>query len=331
MQQNNSNYMKGLLDLQTCIQDIADTPPEQREGKKTGCAAKATQARISAKQTEQMLTNDTEAHLDVTVSELLDAPIKYLDPLLAAQGGDDGGGVCKTFKAVQVGYPFNERSSRDITLEEFNGVFQPGSGTLSQFIGAHKSDLSLQGTQYVHALTSNVNIGPIFLRTLNQLYAIQLAVYPGGAKEPHFEYTISARIPEVGNWKNEKLSIDGQTWSVPEKGGTQKFVWPGAVTQGVSLTLNPGNQDIEVAKYPGPGFPALWSVAHFLNAATYKWQQPTANSAVYIIQGPLHGLFDQPMQVNGQQVIVRFDVDLRGVPFFKAGYLSNFGCPAMNK
>jgi hypothetical protein len=37
------------------------------------------------------------------------------------------------------------------------------------------------------------------------------------------------------------------------------------------------------------------------------------------------------MQVNGQQVVVRFDVDLRGVPFFQAGYLSNFACPAMNR
>lgn len=331
MQQNNNGYMKGLLDLQTCIQDIADSPPDQREAKKSGCAAKATQARITAKQLEQSLTNDTEAHLDATVSELLDAPIKSLDPLLAAQSADDGGGVCKTFKALQAGYPFSAHSARDITLEEFNGVFQPGAGTLSQFIAAHKSDLSLQGTQYVHALTSNVNIGPIFLRALNALYAVQLAVYPNGAKEPHFEYTITARIPEVGSWKSEKLSIDGQTWSVPEKGGTQRFVWPGAVTQGASLTLNPGNQDIEVAKYPSPGFPALWSVAHFFNAATYKWQQPSSNSTVYIIQGPLIGLTGQPMQVNGQQVIVRFDVDLRGVPFFQAGYLSNFACPAMNK
>ena len=331
MQQNNGDYMKGLLDLQTCIQDMADTPPEQREAKKAGCAAKATQARISAKQTEQKLTNDTEAHLDVTVSDLLDAPIKSVDPLLATQSADDGGGVCKTFKALQAGYPFNAHSSRDITLEEFNGVFQPGAGTLSQFVAAHKNDLSPQGTQYVHALTSNVNIGPNFLRTLNQLYAIQLAVYPNGAKEPHFEYSISARIPEVGSWKSEKLSIDGQTWSVPEKGGTQRFVWPGAVTQGASLTLNPGNQDIEVAKYPSPGYPALWSVAHFFNAATYKWQQPSSNSTVYIVQGPLIGLTGQPMQVGGQQVIVRFDVDLRGVPFFQAGYLSNFACPAMNR
>jgi len=331
MQQNNGGYMKGLLDLQTCIQDIADAPPDQKEAKKAGCVPRSQQAQINAKQLEQLLTNDTDAHIDKTVSELLDAPITYLQPLLGASDSGGSGGICGQFKGLQSAYPFNARSSRDITLDEFNGVFQPNSGVLSKFIDAHKNDLSLQGHQYVRSLTSNVSIGPNFLRALNELYAIQQAVYANGAKDPHFEYSISARIPEVGSWKSEKLTIDGQTWSVPEKGGTQKFVWPGVVTQGASLTLNPGNQDIEVAKYPSPGLPALWSVAHFFNAATYKWQQPSASSTIYIIQGPLIGLTGQPMQVNGQQVIVRFDVDLRGVPFFQAGYLSNYACPAMNK
>lgn len=323
--------MKGLLDLQTCIQDIADAPPDQKDAKKTGCVPKSQQAQISAKQLEQLLTNDTEAHLDRTVSELLDAPITYLQPLLAPQEGGGSGGLCSQFKGLQSAYPFNAHSSRDITLDEFNGVFQPNAGALAKFIDAHKNDLSLQGRQYVRSLTSTVNIGPIFLHALNELYAIQLAAYPSGAKDPHFDYAVTASMPQVGHWKSEKLSFDGQTWSIPEKGGTQKFVWPGPVTQGASLTLNNGGDDLEVARYPLPGLPGLWSVAHFFNASTYKWQPSSSSSTVYVIQGPLIGPTGQPMQVNGQQVIVRFDVDLRGVPFFQAGYLSNFACPAMNK
>lgn len=330
MQQNNGAYMKGLLDLQTCIQDIADAPPDQKESKKTGCVPRTQQAQINAKQLEQLLTNDTDAHIDKTVSELLDAPITYLQPLLGASEGGGSGGVCGQFKGLQSAYPFNVRSSRDITLDEFNGVFQPTSGALSKFIEAHKNDLSLQGRQYVRSLTSNVSIGPNFLRALNELYAIQLAVYPNGAKDPHFEYSVTARMPEVGHWKSEKLTFDGQTWSIPEKGGTQRFVWPGAVTQGAILTLNNGGDDLEEARYPLPGQPGLWSVAHFLNSSAYKWQ-PASTPNVYVISGPLLGPTGQPTQVGGQQVIIRFEVDLRGVPFFQAGYLSNFACPAMNK
>ncbi len=318
-QPSNDAYMKGLFDLQACAQDVADAPPDQKDGKKTSCLQTASQALRFAGQIEQGLPNDTEGHVDKTVSALLDEPIKSLQKLwaTASVGGE---GLCKPLKDLQTAYPFNAHSTRDITLAEFNDYFQPVKGKFSQFLISQKTNLSLQGTTYVRALGATTPVGSNFLRTLNELYAIQLAVYPNNATDPRFEYSVTAHLPEAGGFKNEKLAFDGQDWTISGNGGTRKFIWPGAIVQVATLTLNNGG-DLEVAHYQG-----LWAVSHFLSA--YKWQ--TSGSG-YIIQGPLIGPTGQAIRSNDKPVEVRFDVDFKGVPFFQAGFLSNYSCSAMSK
>src|SRR5580704_6769171 len=319
-QTSNDPYMKGLFDLQACVQDVADAPPDQKDAKKTPCLQTATQALRSAGQIEQGLPNDTEGHVEQTVATLLDAPIKSLQKLWATTTVS-GDGLCKPLKDLQTAYPFYAHSSREITLTEFNEYFQPGTGKLSQFLVSQKSNLSLQGTTYVRALGATTPVGSVFLRTLNELYAIQLAVYPNNAKDPRFEYSVSARIPEAGGFKSEKLAFDGQEWTITGSAGTKRFIWPGTILQGATLSLNSGGGDLDVAHSQG-----LWAVAHFF--AGYKWQ-PSGNG--YIIQGPLIGPTGQPVTSNGKTVEVRFDVDFKGVPLFQAGFLSGYSCPAMSK
>jgi len=231
-----------------------------------------------------------------------------------------GGGLCTSVKALETAYPFNAHSRREITLAEFNDFFQPGKGKLSQFIVAQKNNLSPQGTTFVRALGSTTPIGPNFLRTLNELYTIQLTMYSNNATDPHFEYSVTAHLPDAGGFKSEKLTFDGQEWLISGSGGTRKFIWPGATLQGATLSLNSGT-DLEVARYQG-----LWAVAHFLSA--YNWQ---ASGSSYIIQGRLIGPTGQPFTSNGKPVEVRFDVDFKGVPLFQAGFLSGYSCPAMSK
>jgi hypothetical protein len=254
------------------------------------------------------------------VGALLDEPIKALQKLWATQGGS-GEGLCGPLKALQTAYPFNARSSREITLAEFNEFFQPAKGKLSQYLVSQKNNLSLQGTTYVRALGTPTAVGPHFLRTLNELYAIQLAAYPSNVTEPRFEYSVTARLPEAGGFKSEKLSFDGQEWTITGNGGTKKFIWPGAIVQGATLSLNSGGGDLELQRASG-----LWAVAHFFGG--YRWQ-PSGNG--YIIQGPLHGPTGQPIMSNNKPVEVRFDVDLKGVPFFQEGFLSGYACSAMSK
>lgn len=320
-QPNNDSYMKGLFDLQGCAQDIADAPAEQKDAKKAQCQAMLQQAERSAGQIEQGLPNDHDGHIDQRVSFLLDAPIKGLRALWGAHGGEGSGGLCSAFKTLQTAYPFNAHSSREITLAEFNAFFQPAKGTLSQFIASQKNNLSLQGTQFIPALGTQTKIGPTFLRTLNALYSIQLAVYPNGAADPHFEYSVTAHPPEVGGFRSEKLAFDGQEWTITGSGGTKKFIWPGAVVQGASLSLNNGGGDLEVGSASG-----LWSVAHFFSG--YNWMPSGSN---YIIQGPLLNPTGRPILSNGKAVELRFDVDMKRAAFFQAGFLSGYSCTAMSK
>lgn len=318
-QTSNDSYMKGLLNLQQCVQQVAEASPEQKDAQKATCAQTVSQAHLAAAQLAQGLPTDPEGRVDQTVGALLDEPIKGLQKIWIATGGS-GEGLCKPLKDLQTAYPFNARSSRDITLAEFNDFFQPVKGKLSQFLAAQKNNLSLQGATYVRALGTQTPVGSNFLRTLNELYAIQLAVYPGNATDPRFEYSVTGHLPDAGGFKSEKLMFDGQEWIISGSGGTKKFIWPGTTLQGAALSLNSGT-DLEVARYPG-----VWAVAHFLSA--YKWQ-PSGSG--YIIQGPLIGPTGQPIMSNNKPVEVRFDIDFKGAPFFQAGFLSGYTCSAMSK
>jgi type VI secretion system protein ImpL len=319
-QASNDPYMKGLLNLQQCVQQVADAALEQKDAQKTTCAPIVSQAHLASAQLAQGLPTDPEAHVNQTVGALLDEPIKGLQRIWIATGGS-GEGLCAPYKALQTAYPFNARSGREITLPEFNDFFQPGKGKLSQFMVAQKNNLSLQGTTYVRALGTSTPVGHNFLRTLNELYAVQLTIYPNNATDPHFEYSVTARLPDAGGFKSEKLAFDGQEWNITGSGGTRKFIWPGTIVQGATLSLNSGGGDLELQRASG-----LWAVAHFFGG--YKWQ--TSGNG-YIIQGPLHGPTGQPIMSNGKPVEVRFDVDLKGVPFFQEGFLSGYTCGKMSQ
>jgi type VI secretion system protein ImpL len=320
VQASNDPYMKGLFDLQSCVQDVADAQPDQKDAKKAVCQPIIQQAQRNAGQIEQGLSNDPGGHVDQRVSALLDAPIKALQALWSG-GGEPTGALCTSLKAIETAYPFNAHSTREITLSEFNAFFQPVKGTLSQFITSQKNNLSLQGTAFIPSLETQAKIGPNFLRTLNELYAIQQAVYPNNATDPRFEYSVTAHLPDAGGFTNEKLAFDGQELTIRANGATQKFIWPGPNAQGATLTLSTGGPDIEYQSEKGP-----WAVARFF--AVYKWQ---FSSGKYTIQGPLPGPGGQPARVNGKEIDLRFDVDFKGIPLLQAGFLSGYGCPAMSK
>jgi type VI secretion system protein ImpL len=320
VQASNDPYMKGLFDLQSCVQDVADAQPDQKDAKKAVCQPTIQQAQRNAGQIEQGLSNDPDGHVDQRVSALLDAPIKSLQALWSG-GGEPSGALCTSLKAIETAYPFNARSTREITLPEFNAFFQPVKGTLSQFITSQKNNLSLQGTAFIPSLGTQAKIGPNFLRTLNELYAIQQAVYPNNATDPRFEYSVTAHLPDAGGFTYEKLSFDGQELTIRADGATQKFIWPGPNVQGATLNLSTGGPEIEYQSEKGP-----WAVARFF--AVYKWQ---FSSGKYTIQGPLPGPGGQPARVNGKEIDLRFDVDFKGIPLLQAGFLSGYGCPAMSK
>lgn len=193
------------------------------------------------------------------------------------------------------------------------------TGRLSQFLNEQKNALALQGAIFIRAPGSSTAVGSSFLRFINETYRIQQAVYPDNSLNPRFEYTVNAHLPEVGGFKSEKLSLDGQELTVTAGSGAgQKFIWPGMTTHSATLSLNNGGGDLDLQNAQG-----LWAVAHFLGG--YRWQ-PNPNG--YSIQGPLLGPTGQAMTSGGHAVEVRLDIDFKGVPLFEAGFLSSIPCPS---
>ena len=319
VQPANDLYMKGLLSVQSCAQQIAEAQPADKEAGKTLCAPITTQALGAADQVAVVgFTIDPAGHVDERTKDFLESPVKLLQkswqkgPLSTAE-------LCKAFAPLRAGFPFNAHATRDATLAEFNGFFQPATGMLSQFLAMAKGAVVLQGPVYVHAPGSPATVGANFLRFINSMNNIQQLVYPNNSPTPHFEYTVLAHLPELGGYKSEKLIFDGQALEVGESGQSGKFYWPGTSTPGAVLSLNSGGADINQQIEQGS-----WAVARFFSA--YKW---SAEENGYRIEGPLRGPTGQPQTLSdGRIVTIRFDVDFKGVPLFQPGYLSGFSCPA---
>lgn len=317
-QASNDPYMKGLLNLQQCVQQTADASADQKEALKNNCLQTAGQAHLAAAQIAQTLPTDPDGHVDQTVGTLLEEPIRAVQRLWAAPAGGSSAGLCKPFNDLKTAYPINARATRELTLPEFNQFFQPKTGTLSTYLAAQKNALSLQGKTFIAALGSTTPVGHNTLHFINALYAIQLGVYPNGSSDPHFEYSVTAHLPDVGGFKSETLNLDGQTWTITGSGGTRKFYWPGPNAQGASLNLNNGGGDLEVSSAQG-----VWAAAKFFSG--YNW---SSSGNLYTVQGKLLNPAGNPILSNGKPVVLRFDLDLKGVPLFQAGYFSSLSCPA---
>src|SRR5208282_4924743 len=113
-QASNDPYMKGLLNLQQCVQQVADAAPEQKDAQKATCTQTVSQAHLSSAQLSQGLPTDPDGHVDQTVGALLDEPIKGLQKIWVAKEGT-GEGLCKPFNDIKTAYPFNLHSTREIT------------------------------------------------------------------------------------------------------------------------------------------------------------------------------------------------------------------------
>lgn len=320
-QPSNDPYMKGLLNLQICTQGIADAPADQRDSAKASCGQTASQALTAAGQMEQAFPNDPEGHVDKAVGALLEEPIKSLQRKIAAGAGSTEA-LCVPYRPLQSAYPFRANGAHEASLQEFNAFFQPGSGALSRFIAEQKSAIAQQGNVFVKAPGGSAPVGGGLLRFLNEMYAIQQAVYPNNSPDPRYTYSVFAHLPEPGGYKSERLTFDGQGLEASGNGKGGSFTWPGTGQHGATLSLNAGGGDINQQTEQG-----LWAVARFFSA--YRW---TPSGTQYRIEGPLRGPTGQPQTTgDGRVITIRFDVDFKGVPLFQAGFLSAYGCPANMK
>lgn len=322
IQPANQPYINALLQLQGCVSQIATAPnPQAADQAKGNCTNTVNQAKVAASVISQGFKIDPAGHTERTVLQLLQDPIVAIDALLRPAGPGNADDLCAQFRAMHSEFPFDPSSTRFAGLDEINAFFAPGSGALSQLYQTKLANLLIpEGARYIPKPSSPVRVNPAFLRFFNDASETQQALYPAGAKQPQYSYSLQP-YPSQGI-QELTLQIDGRSYTY--KGGTgapMSFVWPGAASQGVTLAAKfSGGSQLNLLHFNG-----LWAVFQFFAAASHVDQ----TGSVWRVQwSPTTS--GQPMTLpSGQPVVVQFDVSTNGAPFlFRRGYLSGLSCVA---
>jgi type VI secretion system protein ImpL len=315
----NANYVTGLSGIQACLDQVSNSPAEQKEAAKAQCMSPATTAQQAARQIGQGFKIDQEAHVDETVQNLLLSPITWVSAVLRP-GPVSGAGLCAQMSPLGAKFPFNPRATVDASPQELAAIFDPASGALSQFYNASLKNLLLpQGDEYVPNPSSTQQVNPAFRGFFSRAMTLQRALYTGAPGQIQFKYALRPHPTEsVGSLA---MNIDGQTLTY--SGGSapfKQFTWPGTTAQGVQLTVKiSGGSELGFPSYDG-----TWGVFHFFADAD-RWQQ---TGTTYNIEWVLRVAGGRPVTApSGKPVTVQFDLDtLGGPPLLQKGYLSTLQC-----
>jgi type VI secretion system protein ImpL len=318
---SNNSYVGDLSAIQVCLDQVNNSPAEQKETAKAQCANSASTAQQAARQIGQGFKIDQAAPVAEIVQNLLLAPITSVAAVLRP-GPVSGAGLCAQMSPLTAKFPFNPGAAVDASPQELAAVFDPASGALIQFYNTSLKNLLIpQGGEYIRNPSSNQQVNPAFLSFFSRAMNVQRALYPpGGSGQIQFKYALRPHPTETV--ASLTMNIDGQTLTY--SGGNalfKQFTWPGTTTQGVTLTVKiSGGSDVN-----WPNYPYTWGVFHFFADADMRPQSGT----IYNIECVLRGGGGRPITApsSGKPVTVQFDLDTLGAPpILQKGYLSSMQC-----
>ncbi len=306
----NDAYTNALLAVKFCLDSYLLMPPQPgvtpdpRQAKLSECNGLSLQAGNAARQIVK--TNDPTWKVDTSVISLLLAPTA---PPPKGEGGTPLVGLaafCSALRSLDSKFPFDPNSHQDASMTDLISFFQPGTGKLSGFLAANATIFELQGSQYIQK-SGKPNISAL----VNQAVNIQHALYAGNSTQPQFEFTLAARAPDGES--SEVVTIDGQDLSAPTTATSAKIItWPGSAA-GASLILSGKSY----GRYFGP-----WGAFRIFQ--DYTW---TRTGRGFHLEWVVRGQSGQPVELNGKNEVVAFDIESVGVPLFERGYLAGLKCP----
>ena len=289
VQDTTTAYRNALSELMVCIQRFQENPSDpatQREDAYKSCKTQLFPV-VTKEASNSVKTVDHEADLDKCVVSLLKlggcAPGKALPE--PAPVSDT---FCSTLNRLASKYPFKMDSSEELTMDEFESFFRPGSGVLSREIatggpaGAARSNL------------------------LKMAVSIQKSLYPSGSLTPQYHFSVTAPLPK--GIKSGQLNLDGAVLKISEAGpNTQSFVWPGKNHE-AELRFS---DSTSLGPFAGP-----WAVFRLLGV--YNWSVERG--------GGFH--LESPFLKGAQGLAFKDTLELKGegVPLFRRAYLSSLRC-----
>lgn len=314
----NQNYLGGLLNLKTAVDQMAQQPQAALApggaagGASNPVAGAAAQATTTTAQIAQAFTPDADGHVDAITQRLLLQPITNVQSALPKPGealNGQGRAFCAQFRPLFGQYPFNSNPRAPAAAPaQFTALFQPG-GALSSFYTQNlASVLTFAGMGYVANPASPAKINPAFLAFFNRAMGLQRAFYPNGGGQPQLRFSL-APLPPQGV-KQFSVTIDGQTMSYP--GGAVQVVWSPLTASSTKKLVDGGSVD-----YPGP-----WGVFSLFREAQWK-----SNGGGYDLTW-VQKSGDQILRLpNGQPETTGVHLDMMGAPpLFEPGYFSSLNC-----
>jgi type VI secretion system protein ImpL len=300
LNEKNQPYMKALADLSDALQTLPqevhnDVPVETQEFQ---TAKTAWAAADSALHSLEANFPNTSSGIDIDLKNLLHEPISNASRTIASvifvksspQGGTIAGGptpappvdmtkikasikqvnvqaasLCSIISELQGKFPFDATSTTDASLEQLNGLLQPGTGAYSQFANNPDVTRTFLHTGRVWALKPDfpANYSQGFVNTLNNIEAMEQEMYGQGNANPHLDLTLS--VDGTGKLPFE-LDVDSHVikFTPGKPSAPVRLVWPPLTPTPTRLVLKTtSKKGGELpAQFPGP-----WGLFHLLQAA----------------------------------------------------------------
>jgi hypothetical protein len=285
--------------------------------------SKATAAAVVVQQIARGFPVDKEGVIDSQTHNLIEAPVKYVQTLLAGVPKEEANaaarGFCSSFNALMRQYPFSPSSLRVATLKDVGSIFAPNEGALWKLYQDNlQKSLTLVGNHFSPRPGANPQPNASFTNFLNRAAAVSDALYHGAA-QPQVPFNL--RVSPNQDVQSVALTINGQTLNYsPSSPAAQHFVWPGEGPDGVKMRVKfAGGSEFDYPAYSG-----TWSAFRFF-ADAEQWQD---KGNEYTLEKTLRtngGVLTVP--ATGHPASVRLTLDMEGAaPIFKPGYLSGLVC-----
>ncbi len=317
----NDSYMQGLINLQASLSTLGAA--ESNDSLRTDALTKAGAADVAVAQVARNFAVDKAGGVDTETRNLLEAPIKYVQALLAGVPKEEANGAargfCSQFNTVMRKYPFSTFAIQNATLDEVRDIFKPNDGALWKLYQENlQKSLNLVGTTFSPKPGASPAPNPAFIAFLNRAAAISDAFYHGGSQP---QLAFSLRVTPSQDIQSATLTINGQTLNYSANNtGPQHFTWPSSGPEEAKLRVKfTGGSEFDYPAYSG-----TWAVFKFF-ADSEHWQ---SDPPEYTFEKPLRtsgGLLTVPG--TDRPATVRFVLDMGATaPVLKPGYFSGLVC-----
>ncbi|WP_049631898.1 type VI secretion system membrane subunit TssM [Cellvibrio sp. pealriver] len=225
---------------------------------------------------------------------------------LNAEFNNSIGEFCRM--AINGRYPFDRRSTRDVTFADFSKMFAP-QGMMDRFFNENLRALTdSSGKVWVARQTVSV---PLPIRSFQQAARIRDVFFPAATASPmlNFEY----KVLEMDAGINQlSMDFDGQLFQYAH--GPQiprSVVWPGPLgSNQIRIELSGNHIDRKSLVVDGP-----WAIMRLFDMGERRQLQPER--------------FITTLNIHGQKVVLEITANSVNNPFYLSE-LASFTCPALH-